>query len=122
MDEQKNTDPPAGLSSRSGTISSRCQCNVRRGSRYPYRYEQCGKPAKGILANGTIACGVHLAAERRRLDGERAWRAELNADRMFREEVVNALEVEDIDKVTNLDAKKRTVVVSFDWLMALLNK
>ena len=27
----------------------------------------CGKPAKGTLADGTPACGIHLATERKRI-------------------------------------------------------
>lgn len=43
----------------------------------------CGKPAKGTLRNGSPACGVHLAAEKRSDDNYAKWEAD-RAEKMKR--------------------------------------
>lgn len=61
---------------------STCAVEVRRGDDWHPRREPCGKPAKGTLADGTDACGVHLGVERRKReqkDAQAAWEARVDA-------------------------------------------
>lgn len=53
-----------------------CEHHVDRGFGRWVNFQSCGKPAKGTTADGKPACGIHLAAERRRstaLDRERSY-------------------------------------------------
>lgn len=42
-----------------------CECKVLRGQGFSRARVLCGKPAKGQLNDGTWACGIHLAQERK---------------------------------------------------------
>ncbi len=49
------------------TDKATCQVIVTdRSDKWHHREQSCSRPAKGNLANGTPACGLHLRAEQRR--------------------------------------------------------
>lgn len=49
-----------------------CATTVRSGDVWHSRSAACGRPAKGQLANGDPACGIHLRVEKRQGDRDEA--------------------------------------------------
>ena len=56
------------------TLTNTETCSARTGDRWQRR--ACGKPAKGHIQNGEPVCGIHLAAEQKRLASNAKWAAE----------------------------------------------
>ncbi len=54
-------------------------CAVTKRWELGFRPQLCGKPAKGTLKDGTVACGVHIGAEKRSVTNQERSRAEAAA-------------------------------------------
>lgn len=64
------------------TEPTMCAVVVDRGDDWHRHEGPCGRKAKGTLADGTPACGVHLAVERRateKASARLAWSARVDA-------------------------------------------
>ena len=62
-----------------------CQVSVHDGGRF-VGFHPCPNKAKGHMDDGTVACGVHIAAERRRKENRAAEQAERDAKRSVKEQ------------------------------------
>ena len=63
-----------------------CQKTVHEPGRGFFSHK-CRRPVKGNLKNGTPACGIHLAAERRRAQNDADYRAKQAASKKARADV-----------------------------------
>lgn len=57
-----------------GTLTNTETCSARTGDKW--QRHACGKPAKGHIQNGEPVCGIHLAAEQKRLASNTRWATE----------------------------------------------
>lgn len=57
------------------TLTNTEVCSARIG--YNWHRQACGKPAKGHIQNGEPVCGMHLAAEQKRIASNIRWAAEM---------------------------------------------
>jgi hypothetical protein len=95
-----------------------CACTVIPSGRFgSFNKHVCGRPAKGRLENGTLACGLHLNAEKREKAAEEEYRKRREAAEIFHEEIKSCP-----IKILWYDSEKRTVKVDFDELMAMVKK
>lgn len=81
----------------------------------------CGKSAKGKLADGTPACGVHISAERRREQNANKGAEERRKEREFANEVRALLEPLGISGHAT-GYRHRQCIVNFDDLSAVMRK
>lgn len=79
----------------------------------------CGKSAKGKLADGTPACGVHLAGERRREQNANKGAEERRKEREFADEVRALLEPLGISGHAT-GYRHRQCIVNFDDLLGCM--
>lgn len=110
-------------------------CAVTKRADWGFRPVACGKPAKGSLDDGTVACGSHLGAEKRvkANDARRAAEADERRARMKQaQDAASAVNAYDV----GLDATTYTpsygplgggpnpdyVTVRADALLALLRR
>ena len=89
--------------------------------------EKCGKPAKGTLRDGTPACGVHLAGERRRIATDERHAAEWKAaaERKARREGLAALLIAaDVDArpAGYVEREEDAVVLTEAGVRTILNR
>ena len=96
------------------------QCSVEKWQHH--RSIRCPNPVKGYLKNGSPACGVHLAGEKRRIANTEKWEAELLDRDAFREEVDSFSSIHIIKDLRPHDPKYRLVTIPFEELKRLIEQ
>jgi hypothetical protein len=96
------------------------ECQVTRYANWT-RYK-CGKPVKGELKDGTPACGRHIAGEKRSIANEEKWEKERKESDEFRKQVTAIRDTYFLSTVYVGDPNKKTIVMSIDELLKVLNR
>ena len=100
----------------------KCQCIVTNQGRYSFsNSSKCSRIAKGKLSDGTPACGLHLRAEKMRIESKARFSEKSELNYAMEKKVKTVSEHYPSLKIRCMYDDLKNVMVDFEALLSVIN-